>query len=129
MTRPERARVVELRQVEDVADQPVEPHRLARNHVERRRAQLRVVRHTFTQRVDVAADRRQRRPQLVRHRHQEVPLLLLGLGEPRRHLAEAVGEMSDLVGAADARHVDLVAAARDVVGGAREVEHWPHEPP
>ena len=35
----------------------------------------------------MAADRGQRRPQLVRDRHEEVALQLLGLREPRRHLA------------------------------------------
>ena len=93
---------VELGQVEHVADEPLEPLRLGGDHLERLGARLRVLDQPFPQRIDVAADRRQRRPQLVRDRHQEVPLLLLGLGEPRRHLAEAVREVADL---AAARHL------------------------
>ena len=48
------------------------------------------------QRRDVAADRRQRRAQLVRDRHEEVPLAHLGLGEACGHLVEALGELADL---------------------------------
>ena len=43
------------------------------------------------QRRDVAADRRQRRAQLVRDRHQEVPLARLDLGQPLGHLVEPLG--------------------------------------
>ena len=72
---------LELREIEDVADQPVEPGGLACDHVERRGTESGVVRDAFAQRIDVTANRRQRRAQLVRHAHQEVPLLLLGFGE------------------------------------------------
>ena len=77
---------------------------------------------------DVAADRRQRRPQLVRDGHQEVALELLRLGEPRGHLAEAVGEVADLATAGDARHLDAVVAPGDLVGRVREGEHGPGDP-
>ena len=77
--------------------------------VERGRPQLVVRDDALAQRADVAADRGQRRAQLVRDRHQEVALELLGLAEPRGHLAEAVGELADLAGAA-ARHLDVVVA-------------------
>ena len=89
---------------------------------------LRVVDDALAQRGDVAADRRQRRPQLVRDGHQEVALELLRLGEPRRHLAEAVGEVADLAAAGDARHLDAVVARRDLVGRVREGEHRPGDP-
>ena len=68
------------------------------------------------ERGDVAADRGQRRAQLVRDRHQEVPLARLRLHQPLRHLPEAVGEMADLARGA-ARHRDVVVAAGDLVGG------------
>ena len=67
-------------------------------------SRLRVVDQPLAERLDVAADRRQRRPQLVRDGHQEVPLLLLRLGEPRGHLAEALGEVADLAAARHVRH-------------------------
>ena len=50
-----------------------------RDDVERRIRALRVVDEPVADRVDVAPDRGQRRAQLVRDRHQEVPLALLGL--------------------------------------------------
>ena len=46
-------------------------------------AQLGIVDDALEQRRDVAADRGQRRPQLVRDGHQEVALHLLDLGEAR----------------------------------------------
>ena len=83
---------VELREVEHVADEPREPLGLLGDDVERDRARLFVLDEPLAQRGDVAADRGQRRAQLVRHGHQEVPLELLGLAQPPRHLAEAVRE-------------------------------------
>ena len=84
--------------------------------VERGRPHLVVGDDALAQRLDVAADRGQRRAQLVRDRHQEVALELLGLAEPRGHLAEPLGEQADLAGAA-ARHLDVVVAVRDLVRG------------
>ena len=72
---------VELRVVEHVSDEPLEPNSLSRDHVERGRAQRRVVHDTLAKRLDVPADRGQRRAQLVRDGHQEVALELLGLGQ------------------------------------------------
>ena len=81
---------VELREVEHVADEALEPlaPRLRRSRATLLRRSGSVDR-PLAQRRDVAADRGQRRPQLVRDGHQEVPLQLLRLGEPGRHLAEA----------------------------------------
>ena len=83
----------------------------------------------LAERGDVAADRGQRRAQLVRDRHQEVPLELLGLGELRRHLAEAVGEVADLAAAGHRRDLDVVVALGDLVGGVGEREHRLRDPP
>ena len=77
----------------------------------------------FAERLDVAADRGQRRPQLVRDGHQEVPLLLLCLGEPGGHLAEAFGQVADLVRSPHVGDVDVVPALGDPVGRLREREH------
>ena len=77
---------------------------------------------------DVAADRRERRAQLVRDRHQEVPLARLRLLEPLGHLLEPLGQVPDLARRAQ-RHLDVVAAGRDLVGRAREREQRPDEPP
>ena len=68
----------ELREIEDVADEPLEPDALARDHVERRGTRLRILGDSFAQCVDVTADRGERRAELVRDAHQEVALLLLG---------------------------------------------------
>ena len=67
----------------------------------------------------MAADRRQRRPKLVRDRHQEVALELLRLLEPRSHLPEALRELADLTARVDLGN--LVQAAGDVVGRLREL--------
>ena len=76
----------------------------------------------------MAADRRQRRAQLVRDAHQEVPLELVGLTQPYRHLAEPVGHLADLAALA-ARDLDVVAAFGHLVRGLREREDRPREPP
>ena len=102
---------LQLRQVEDVPDEPLEPHGLVGDHVERRGANLRVLCEPLPQRLDVPANRGQRRAQLVGDRHQEVALLLLRLGESCGHLAEALGEVSDLAAARNVRYVDVVVAA------------------
>ena len=124
---------VELRQIEHVADEPLEPDRLAGDDVERRTLELGVVEQPVADRVDVTLDRGQRRPQLVRDGHQELPLALLGRREPRRHLVEALGEVADLVAATAGRHADGVVARRDLVGRARQGQHRPgdlaREPP
>ena len=76
---------------------------------------------------DVAADRRQRRAQLVRDRHQEVPLARLRLHQPLGHLVEPLGEVADLARRAP-RQLDVVAPGRDLVGRVRQREQRPHEP-
>ena len=91
----------ELREVEHVADEPLEPRRLGGDDVERGVDRLRVVDEAVADRVDVPADRGQRRPQLVRDGHQELPLALLGRGEARGHLAEPLREVADLAAVAD----------------------------
>ena len=73
--------------------------------------------------LDVAANRRQRRPQLMRNRHQEVALELLGLLEPLGHLAEARRQQADLVVTPDRRELDVVVALRDLVGRFRQRQH------
>ena len=73
----------------------------------------------FAHRIQMATDGGQRRPQLVRDRHEEVPLELLGLREPCRHIAEPLGEMRDLVAPLQLWNGDVVAALGDLVGGSR----------
>jgi hypothetical protein len=119
---------LELREIEDIADEALEPHALACDHLERRCADVRVFGHAFSQSVDVPADRRQRRAQLVRDGHEEVPLLLFGKRQTGGHLREAVREMSDLAAAPDLGHVDVVVAARDLVCRRRERENRPADP-
>ena len=66
------------------------------------------------------ANRGQRRPQLVRDRHQEVAFELLCLGDPGRHLPEALGEVGDLTAASNRRDVHVTASLSDLVHGLRE---------
>ena len=87
---------LKLREIEDVVDEPLEPARLGLDNLERVLAQGGVGDDALAQSGEVAADLGQRRAQLVSHRHQEVPFLVLGLGEPAGHLAEALCQMPDL---------------------------------
>ena len=89
LTCERKAMHVELRQVEHVPDEPLQPLPLETDHLERICARVLVLDHALEQCLDVAANRRQRRPQLMRDRHQEVPLERLGFLELRGHLAEA----------------------------------------
>ena len=77
----------------------------------------------LAQSLDVPADRRQRRAQLVRHRHEERALELLGLGELGDHPAEALAQERDLVAASRLRDLDVVTSGGDVLGRARESPH------
>ena len=83
---------VEPRQPQQILDQPLHPLRVARDDLEepapRPRAGV-----AFGQRFDVAADRGQRRPQLVRHVGDEVAADLIGapqLGDVVQHEHDAV---------------------------------------
>ena len=89
---------LELREIEHFSDETLEPARLLGDYLERLGPDHRVLREPFPQRVDVPADRRQRRPQLVRHGHEEVALPLLGLRQAHRHLPQPVSEVADLAG-------------------------------
>ena len=102
---------IELRQVEDVADEPREPFRLGGDDVQREVARVGVLDQPLAERGDVASNRRQRRAQLVRHRHEEVPLELLGLAEPSRHVPEALRQVADLASTRHRGHLDGVVAA------------------
>ena len=113
---------VELGQVEDVVDEPAEPLRFVRHDRERLLGGLGVGDDALPQRGDVAADRGQRRAQLVRDGHQEVALELLGLREPRGHLPEPVGQVADLAAARHVRHLDVVVSL------ARRGRRRPTEP-
>ena len=53
-------------------DESLEPHCLLTDHAERCFAHCRILDYAFAERRHMAANRGQRRPQLVRHRHQEV---------------------------------------------------------
>ena len=119
----------ELRQVEDVTDEPLQPCPLTCDDIEGGCASLGILRDAFPQCVDMTADRGQRRAQLVRDAHEEVALLPLGVRQARGHLPEAVGEVSDLTAAAHVRQVDVVAAPRNLVGRTRERKHGPRDAP
>src|SRR4029079_8714072 len=118
----------QLREIEAVADEPLEPDALTRDHVERGGTRLRVLRDSFAQSVHVTADRGERRAELVRDAHQEVAFLLLGDRQSCGHLPEAVGKLSDLTTAFYFRQIDVVVASRDFVARAREREDGRRDP-
>ena len=77
----------------------------------------------------MAADGGERRPELVGDGHQELPLQLFGLRESRRHLAEPLSEVADLVSRGHVRHDHVVPALRHLVGGAGETQDRLRDPP
>ena len=120
---------VQLCQVEDVADEPLEASRLQRDDRERGRLRVRIRGDALAKCLDVAAYGGERSPQLVRDGEEEVALELVRLLEPGGHRAEALGQVGDLVTAADRRQVHVVAALAQAVGGARQGEHGHRDPP
>ena len=119
----------QLREVEDVADEPLEAIGLGGDDVERASNLLRLADDPLADRLHVTADRRQRRAQLVRDGHQERPLQLLGLRELVDHPPEAPGEERDLVASLGLRDLDVVPARGDVVRRAGQREDGLGEPP
>src|SRR4029453_1037275 len=105
---------VELREIEHVTYEPLEAVRLRRDHVQRLRLRLRLVPDSLAPSPAMAPDRGERRPQLVRDRHEEVPLELLCSREPRRHVAEPLREMRDFIASLQLRQGDVVTALGDL---------------
>ncbi len=106
---------LEPREVDEVADEPGEPIRRGADDLERGRRRLRIVGEALPQSRDVAADRGQRRSQLVRDADEEVALVRLGLREPLRHLAEPLREVADLVARPRLGELGAVAPLRHLV--------------
>ena len=77
----------------------------------------------------MATDRGQRRSQLVGDSHQEVSLERVRCLELRRHLAEPLREVADLIAARHLRNGDAVVASRDLVGRVGEREHGSRDSP
>ncbi len=88
---------LELREVEQVADQALQAVGLGEHDVERRLLLVGVVEDPVGDQLHVALDRRQRGAQLVRDAHQEVALVLVRLPQLARHPLEARGEQAELV--------------------------------
>ena len=93
-----------------VADDPAEPVELAPQHLGGGPGRPGVPGPERLEDLQVAARHGQRRPQLVRHRRQQLAALLLGGREPVDHAVELVGERADLV---------HPVAARGPAGGRR----------
>ena len=111
---------LELREVEHVSDEALEPVGLRRDDLERRPNLVRLPDDAFADGLDVPADRGQRRAELVRHGHEERALELLRLRELVDHPAEALAQERDLVSPSSLRDLDVVTAGGDVLGRARE---------
>ena len=77
----------------------------------------------------MTADRRQRRAQLVRDRHEEVARQRLRLRDLRRHLAEARRQALDLAAAHVLGHRDVVVARGHFVRSRGQRFERPDDPP
>ena len=108
----------EPREVEQVADEPLEASRLPLDHEPRR---LRLE-HAVLERLRVAADRRQRRLQLVADREQEGALGVLCLVELAREVVERARERRDLSRPRDGQRVGPLARGEGTarLGDARD---------
>ena len=106
---------VHPREVEQVADEPLEPPRLGGDG----RRRFSRVHGAVLDRLGIAADRGERRLQLVADREEEVPLGLLRLPELRGELVEGAGERRDLGCTLD-RHRLWMRAAREAPGRGRD---------
>ena len=115
---------VHPREVEQVADEPLEPPRLGGDG----RRRLPRVDRAVLDRLRVAADRGQRRLQLVADREQEVPLRLLRLPELRGEVVERDGERRDLGGSLD-RHRLGMRAAREAPRRGGDAVDRPRDAP
>ena len=111
---------IELREVENVTDQPLEPSSLRGDDLERLPTRVLVLRDALAKSLHMPSDRRQRRAQLMRDSHEEVSLELVGFVEALGHLAKAPGEVADLVTAGRVRHLDVVVSLGNLVGGFGE---------
>ena len=100
---------VHPRQVEQVADEPLEPPCLLAD----RRRSLVAGEHAVLEPLGVAADRRQRRLQLVADREQEVALRLARLVELCGHVVEGLRQHRELGRAAERHRI-----RRDALGEA-----------
>ena len=96
------------REVEQVADEPLEAPRLPLDHEPRRRG----LEHAVLERLRVAADRGQRRLQLVADREQEGALGVLCLVELAREVVERARERRDLPGPGDGQRLGPLARGK-----------------
>ena len=114
---PELVRL-EAGEVEQVADEPVEPAHLLVHGLERL-VELSRADDALGDGLDVAGDGCERRSQLVGDSHEEVALELVDLAQAVDHALEPGGELAELVvGVALADHVHVEVAAGHLVGGA-----------
>ena len=88
---------VEAGEVEEVGDQSFEPTRLRRDHVGGADARVHALDGAVGDRLRVAADRRERRAEVVRHAEQERALVPAGDVEVVGHRVDRVGEAGELV--------------------------------
>ena len=116
---PELVRL-EAGQVEQVADEPVEPAHLL-VHGLQRLVELVGADDALGDGLDVAGDGGERRAQLVGDAHQEVALELVDLAQAVDHPLEPGRQLAELVvGVALADHVHVEVAAGHLVGRAAD---------
>ena len=113
---------LEMREVEQVADQALQAAGLGEHDLERRLLLVLALDDAVRDRLHVALDGGQRRAQLVRDAHQEVALVLARLLELARHVLEAQRELAELVGALRGE-LHVVVAAGDALARGRQLLH------
>ncbi len=112
-------------EVEKVTDQAFEPARLSEDHLARGR---RVARRAVGDRLCVAADRGERRAQVVRDGQQELLLEALRTFERARHRVDRAGEVGDLVVPLGHRHACAQVARSDPLRGDVRLSQWLCQP-
>ena len=118
---------IEAGEVEQLAGELRQPVDLLA-HAPEELAPGRVVELLLDEELEVAAQREQRRPQLVRRVGDELAAGVLEAGEALAHAFEGAGELAELVGArVDDRLVEL--AVRDAFGRPLETTDPPREEP
>src|SRR5262245_18599606 len=112
--------LIESGEVDQVCDQTFEASRFDTDHPDR----VLGPQHTLVESLRVAADRRERRLQLVAHRQQERALGSTGAGELARHRIERFRETAHLGRPCERERLGLLAVG-ETTARARDSQHGP----
>ncbi len=121
---------VEARQVEQIRDETLEATRLGLDDLGRADPLLRRLGGAMGERFRVAADRRERRAQVVRHAEEKCAFESTSRFQLLGHVVDALAQVDELV-TLTARHAGASGqvAARDAVRGRFHGRQWTGHPP